>query len=120
MPTIDIKKLFNTDLPAAINKHPDEARKVDARYQVSIAGPTGGDWFINLTAKDGGPKCTAGKSDADCTITVTDDDFQKLCEDPQKNAMQMFFAGKLKVGGNVMLATKLGQILSLARGADAK
>ena len=118
MPTIDIKKFFNTDLPAAIAKHPDEARRVDARYQVSIPGPTGGDWSINLTTKDGGPKCIAGKSDADCTITVLDDDFQKLCEDPQKNAMQLFFAGKLKVAGNVMLATKLGQILSLAR--DAK
>jgi putative sterol carrier protein len=118
MPTIDIKKLFTTDLPAAIEKHPDEARKVDARYQVGITGATGGDWFVNLTSKGGGPKCTAGKSEADCTITISDDDFQKLCEDPQKLAMQLFFSGKLKVGGNVMLATKLGQILSLAR--DAK
>jgi len=118
MPTIDIKKFFNTDLPAAIDKHPDEARKVDARYQVTILGPTGDDWFINLTSKDGGPKCVAGKSDADCSITVLDDDFQKLCDDPQKNAMHLFFAGKLKVAGNMMLATKLSQILSLAR--DAK
>lgn len=114
MDKIDIRRFFETQLPLAIESHAEEARKIDARYQLSITGPTGGDWLLDLSAKTG-PSCKATKvTDADCTIAILDDDFHKLCENPQANAMQLFFAGKLKVTGNQMLAMKLGQILSFA------
>jgi hypothetical protein len=50
---------------------------------------------------------------ADCTITLTAEDFQKLHEDPQKNGMALFFGGKLKIAGNPMLAQKLGKLFEL-------
>ena len=54
----------------------------------------------------------AGSGEADCTITITTEDFQKLMENPQANGMQLFFAGKLKVAGNQMLAMKLQKLFS--------
>ena len=55
----------------------------------------------------------AGKNDkAECTITMAEPDFQKLVENPQANGMQLFFAGKLKVQGNQMLAMKLQKLFS--------
>ncbi len=44
---------------------------------------------------------------------MTAEDFQKLHENPQANGMALFFAGKLKVAGNVMLAQKLGKLFNL-------
>ena len=64
------------------------------------------------------PLRRAGDQPADCTITIAAEDFQKLHENPQANGMQLFFAGKLKVAGNQMLAMKLQKLFSL--GSDRR
>jgi putative sterol carrier protein len=105
---VDVKKLFNEELPAALTKNADDAKTIGAKYQMNITGE--GEWFIDVT--DTGPVCKAGTETADCTITIAAEDFQKLVENPQANGMQLFFAGKLKVAGNQMLAMKLNKLFS--------
>lgn len=107
---VDIQKLFNEDLPAAIAKNPDAAKEIGAKYQINISGV--GEWFID--ASDSGPKAEAGNpGTAECTITMAAEDFQKLVENPQANGMALFFAGKLKVAGNPTLAMKLQKLFAL-------
>ena len=107
---VDITKLFNEVLPAAMVAKPEEAKAIGAKYQLNITGA--GSWFIDVSAT--GPSCEAGeKPGADCTITIAEPDFQKLQENPQANGMQLFFAGKLKVQGNQMLAMKLNKLFAL-------
>jgi putative sterol carrier protein len=109
---VDIQKLFNEDLPAAIAKNPEAAKQIGAKYQLNISGDGGGEWFID--ASDSGPSASAGNpGGADCTIAVSAEDFHKLHENPQANGMQLFFAGKLKVVGNQMLAMKLSKLFAL-------
>jgi putative sterol carrier protein len=105
---VDIKKLFNEDLPAQLEKNAEDARTIGAKYQMNITGE--GEWAIDVSAT--GPSCKPGTSEADCTITVAAEDFQKLIENPQANGMQLFFAGKLKVAGNQMLAMKLNKLFA--------
>lgn len=110
---VDIQNLFNTQIPAALEKNQEAAKEVGAKYQFIITGDGGGEWFIDLTAS--GPKATAGNpGGADCTLTLTSEDFQKLHENPDANGMQLFFSGKLKVSGNQMLAMKLKKLFALA------
>jgi hypothetical protein len=109
--TIDIRKYFNQDLPAALAANAQAARAVNARYQFVIVGPGGGDWTVDLTAK--GPTCKPGKSAADCTVTISDVNFRILCEKPEMHAMQLYMSAKLKVDGNTAIALKLGKILAL-------
>jgi putative sterol carrier protein len=110
---VDIQKLFNEQLPSAIEKNPGPAKEIGAKYQLNITGDGGGEWYID--ASDSGPKAEAGNpGTADCTIEISVDDFQKLVEDPQANGMQLFFSGKLKVQGNQMLAMKLQKLFELA------
>lgn len=105
----DTKKLFNEDLPAALAKNAEEAKALGAKYQMNVTGS--GEWTIDVTAT--GPSCKAGNDPAaDCTITIAEEDFQKLLENPQANSMQLFFQGKLKVAGNQMLAMKLTKLFS--------
>jgi putative sterol carrier protein len=103
---VDVKKLFNEDLPSALEKNKDDAKTIGAKYQMNITGE--GEW--NIDVSESGPSCKAGTGPADCTITIAADDFQKLVENPQQNGMQLFFAGKLKVTGNQMLAMKLQKL----------
>lgn len=105
---IDIKKLFNDELPAALIKNAEDAKTIGAKYQMNITGE--GEWNIDVSST--GPVCKAGTGEADCTITIASEDFQKLAENPQANGMPLFFAGKLKVAGNQMLAMKLQKLLS--------
>ena len=108
---VDIKKLFNDTLPAALEKNAEDAKTIGAKYQMNITGPTGGEWNIDVSAS--GPFCKPGSGPADCTISIADEDFQKLVENPQANGMQLFFSGKLKVSGNQMLAMKLNSLFAL-------
>lgn len=113
---VDIKNLFDIKLPEAIAANPDKAAEIGHVFQMNVSGPTGGNWTINTTKNDGGPSCVAGTiTTAECTINVADEDFQKLAENPQANGMQLFFAGKLKVQGNQMLAMKLSKLFDLAK-----
>ena len=110
--SVDIQKLFNEDLPAAITKNPDKAKEIGAKYQMNISGDGGGQWYIDCSAS--GPKAEAGNpGTADCTIDIHENDFQKLVENPQAHGMQLFFSGKLKVAGNQMLAMKLQKLFDL-------
>ncbi len=110
---VDIQKLFNEDLPAALVAHPDTAKEIGAKYQINVTGDGGGEWYIDVSAS--GPKCEKGApGGADCTITIAAPDFQKLHENPQANGTQLFFSGKLKVGGNPALALKLQKLFALA------
>lgn len=110
---VDIQKLFNEELPAALQKNAEAAKQIGAKYQINISGDGGGEWFIDVS--DTGPKAEKGNpGNADCTISITAEDFQKLHENPQANGMQLFFSGKLKVTGNQMLAMKLQKLFQLA------
>ena len=109
---VDIQNLFNEKLPAAIAANPAGAKEIGAKYQINITGDGGGEWYID--ASDSGPKAEKGNpGSADCTITISSEDFQKLLENPQANGMQLFFSGKLKVAGNQMLAMKLSKLLAI-------
>jgi len=109
---VDIQKLFNEELPTGMQNKPDAATEIGATYQINIAGDDGGEWYLDCSAN--GPKAESGNpGSADCTINISSDDFQKLLENPEANGMQLFFAGKLKVQGNQMLAMKLKKLFAL-------
>lgn len=104
--TVDTKKLFNHDLPEALARNAEDAKTIGAKFQLNVTGM--GEWFID--ASPTGPACRGGAEDADVTITIAEEDFQTLVDNPQANAMQLFFRGKLKITGNRMLAMKLNKL----------
>jgi putative sterol carrier protein len=112
---VDIQKLFNDDLPGAIAKHQDAAKELDAKFQINITGEGGGEWFIDLSKATGARAEKGNPGGADCSITISSEDFHKLHENPQANGMQLFFGGKLKITGNPMLAQKLGKLFDLQK-----
>ncbi|MEO7330268.1 MAG: SCP2 sterol-binding domain-containing protein [Minicystis sp.] len=108
---VDIQNLFNVELPAQLAKHGDAAKQIGATYQLTITGEGGGDWFIDVS--DTGPSASAtNPGTAKCSISLSSEDFQSLYGNPAAG-MQLFFAGKLKVTGDTMLAMKLQKLFDL-------
>ena len=108
--TVDVKKLFNEDLKGAIERNKDAARKIGGIYQMNVGGA--GSWYIDLAADP--PVCSEGTHSAPgATIDIAEPDFQTLIKNPQSEGMKLFFAGKLKVKGNQMLAMNLQKLFAL-------
>jgi putative sterol carrier protein len=105
---VDIPNIFNEQLPGILQRNADEAKSINAKFQMNITGA--GSWHLDLTSS--GPKVEQGEKPADCTVTIASDDFVKLQENPSAG-MQLFFAGKLKIAGNQMLGMKLQKLFSL-------
>jgi hypothetical protein len=109
-----IQTLFNERLPGALARNAEDAQTIGAKFQLNITGTDGGEWYIDVSGNPPAPLCVPGNRPdaADCTITVADDDFHKLLENPGIMAMQLYFNGKLQVTGNQMLALKLQKLFS--------
>lgn len=108
---MDIANLFNSVIPTALATHTATAQAIGGKFQFNIAGA--GEWNVDLTKS--GPTCNPGKGPADCTVSISAQDFEKVFENPEANAMKMFMFGKLKVSGNQMLGLKLKEIFNLVK-----
>ena len=110
---VDIQKLFNEEIPARLAQHADAAKAIGGKFQITVSGEGGGDWYIDVS--DSGPKAEVGNpGTAECSIGITAEDFQTLLSSPGAG-MQLFFSGKLKVTGNTMLAMKLQKLFDLGK-----
>ncbi|KAI5858831.1 SCP2 sterol-binding domain-containing protein [Tricharina praecox] len=74
-------------------------------------------WNIDL--KESGAVAQGVPEKSDVTMSMADEDFQKLV-DGKVQAQRMFMTGKLKVKGDVMKATKAEVVLKSARKPAAK
>lgn len=108
---VDVKKLFDEELPLALKRHTEEARNIGATFQLNIAGA--GQWFVNLTPS--GPSCVPSNGEgerADCTVTVGEEDFRAVLANPKTMTVYLFLRGRLKLQGQRSTATKLYTLFS--------
>eukprot|EP01090_Pellita_catalonica_P021668 TRINITY_DN8165_c0_g1_i1.p1 TRINITY_DN8165_c0_g1~~TRINITY_DN8165_c0_g1_i1.p1 ORF type:complete len:107 (-),score=28.44 TRINITY_DN8165_c0_g1_i1:37-357(-) len=87
-------------------------KQVQGVYHFEVTDGPGGKsavWCLDL--KNGDGKVSLGKEiPADCTLTLSDDNFEQLFSG-KLNAQQAFMQGKLKIGGNMSFAMKLGAVI---------
>lgn len=105
----DVKTIFEQQIHQQIQANAEKVKSgVAAIYLFKITGDGGGSWTVNLK-DDVGVK--AGEHGTpDCTLEMAAADWLTVRSNPSA-AMQLFFQGKIKVAGNMALATKLQQIL---------
>ena len=108
-----VKTFFDQKVPDVLKISPEKAKDVAAVYLFKIAGDDGGTWTVDLLSNP--PTCVPGEHGTpQCTIEATDADFRSMIDGGMQAAMQLFFTGKLKVGGDPNLATKLSKLLQMA------
>ena len=102
-----VKEFFEAVLAKRIAERPGLAGEVMAVFLFDILGDGGGQWTVNLKDQPGVKPGAHG--DIDCTLECASADWQQIQDNPQV-ATAHYFDGKLKVSGDVLLATKLQQI----------
>jgi putative sterol carrier protein len=106
MPTIS--EVFE-NMAKKMTETPDRVAGINAVYQFNITGDTGAEYYVNL--KDGAKEVAKGAyPGANCTVTMSTEDFLAII-DGSLNAQMAFLQGKVKIGGDMGLAMKLGKIL---------
>ena len=116
MPT-SVKDFFDRRVPDALRLHPEKAKEAAAIFWFTISGPDGGAWTADLTSSPAicQPGCIGQPQ---CTIEITDEDFRSMIDGGTQAAMQIFLGGRLKIGGDSMLISRLLRLLQLG-GAPA-
>ena len=94
-----------------IEENPDQAKQIGATYKFVLDGDGGGTWVMNL--KDS-PGVTEGDGEAQCTIKMAAQDYVDMLEG-KANGQQLFFAGKLKIEGDMGLAMKLQKLTEVLK-----
>lgn len=101
------------EIQRRIQETPKLAKDVDTCFQFNITqnGKLAAQWTTDM--RNGGKGVyrgpASGDKKADCTLTLSDEDFIGLATG-QLNGQQLFFAGRIKVEGNIMLTMKLEAI----------
>ncbi|HEY2511861.1 MAG TPA: SDR family NAD(P)-dependent oxidoreductase [Polyangiaceae bacterium] len=100
-----------------LETHPEIAPKVQAVFQWKLKNPES-DWILDV--KNGKGSCARGTVEkADATLELSDADFVGMGTGAA-DAQKLYFAGKLKIGGNVMLTQKLDFLKQIDKDAAAK
>jgi len=111
MPT-SVKDFFEQRVPDALSRYPDKAKEVAATFLFKIAGADGGTWTADLSSSPA--TCRAGTlGQPQCTIEASADDFRSLIDGGPQAAMQLFLSGKLRIGGDPMLISRLLRLLQM-------
>ena len=94
-----------------IKNHPEKVAQVDAVFLFKITGPQAGIYHLNLK---GDPGISYEEKPADCILEIRDRDFIKMYKGilPGYKAA---LSGKLKIQGELFLATKLSDVFFAAK-----
>ncbi len=103
-----VQEIFD-GMPGAFRSH--QAEGLVLVYQFHITGEEAGDWSVAIE----GGQCTVSQGvhpDPTATLTLSDQNWLKLVAGKLNPAMALM-TGKLKVGGDLMAAQRLGSLFKL-------
>jgi putative sterol carrier protein len=98
-----VKELFES-LPSRANGA--ETAGMHSSYVFEIEGA--GTWSVKV--EDGKVAVTEGDTGGDCTISASEDTFERIVDGTQ-NPLTAYMTGKLKISGDVGAALKLKALL---------
>ncbi|KAL1915785.1 uncharacterized protein VTP21DRAFT_6544 [Calcarisporiella thermophila] len=93
-----------------------QAKKAKGIFQIDVTNAQGKvqSWFIDMKSGDVVIGLGAAPKKADVILQVKDADFVQMAAG-KLNSQKAFMQGKLKIKGQMMLATKLGDVLNANR-----
>lgn len=91
-----------------IRERSDELSEIRAVYKFELEGPDGGIWIVDLREETMGVR--QAEEDAQCTFKSKDVHFISMFTGKLRPESALL-TGKVKMSGDIALATKLGQIL---------
>ncbi|WP_242112191.1 peroxisomal multifunctional enzyme type 2 [Luteimonas aquatica] len=98
-------------IAAHVAAHPELAAQVQTVFQFKVRNPES-DWVLDL--KNGGGECRPGSIDKpDCTLELDEEHIEIVVTKPLADVQKLYFANKLKIGGNLMASQKLAALQAI-------
>jgi putative sterol carrier protein len=108
MADLTVPQVFE-NMKAKTAADPNKTAGINAIYQFNVTGAGGGEWYVNT--KTSPVEIAQGTApDANCIVTLADEDLVAIVSGTL-NAQMAFMTGKVRIGGDMGLAMKLGKIL---------
>jgi putative sterol carrier protein len=92
------------EIEAKLAAEPTTSAELGGACQLVLDGDGGGSWLLKFR---GTPGVVDGAGEADCTLRLSAEDYLGLAEG-RSDTRQLFFAGRLRVEGDLGLAIKVG------------
>lgn len=106
-----VEKFFNELLRDAMSNNPKSFKEIGYQYTFRITGRGGGEWYVN--ASNSGPSVMQGNlGNFDCCLTMTAEDCQQCCQNPN-NFVALYFSGRVEAMGDPMAVPKVLTIFRL-------
>ncbi len=104
-----------------VELHPELIDKVGKTFAFELTDPDSS-WILDVKNAPGG--VTSGGGKADCTLTLTEDDFGAMTSG-EADPMKLYMEGRLKISGDIMASQKLNFLQKItpeevAEGVKAK
>ena len=105
----DIKQLFKNEIPEQLCQLDDLSAADRGIFEIQISGKGGGTWTIDTTKSP--PQVKSGaNSRADVSVEMNAEDFLDFYQG-KLGGFSALLGGKIRIKGNMALATRLGQII---------
>lgn len=103
-------EIIETMIAQRLKNNPEIVRDIDAKVAIELTGKKGGRWIIDCTKQPATVKKSVATKAA-TTIIISEENLVKLSHG-ELNAITAFMFGKIKIDGDMAIATKLGKILT--------
>jgi fatty-acid O-methyltransferase len=106
-----VRRFFELTVPALLARDRDRARAIDGRclFDVGDEASGGGQWVVDFTTEP--PTVVARHAaETDCQIRLAADDLLDVIDDPP-TAQVLAWQGRLRVGGDQALMTRVTDLL---------
>jgi len=103
--SLESDQLFE-EISSKVNAEMCKKIKATFRWNIRKESEVLKTWYMDLKSGSGNVTCDDKDSKAECTITISDSDMVAIATG-KMNAQNAFMTGKMKIQGNMMLATKL-------------
>ncbi len=104
------REIMEQKITKRIADDPEGAKDIGVKVAVELTGENGGRWILDCS-KNPATVREDDREPAHTTISMAGESLVKLSEG-KLNAVSAFMFGKIKVDGDLAVATKLGKILS--------
>lgn len=104
---LTVSQFFTQHLPVRLQQQHDSLREIDATCKIVVPDH---DTMWTVDMRGGDSKVIPGGDNADCTITIYADHLLEVIRG-KANAGDLYLQGKVRVGGNIFLANKIGRVL---------
>jgi putative sterol carrier protein len=106
---------YFSNIAKNVGLDPEKAKSMNAVFKFELTGDDGGTWTVDLRKDNEGEVLITGEGpEPNVAITMTAADFSGIFNG-SVNPMQAFMMGKIKVKGDMGLATKIQNLVQLGK-----